>query len=373
MRLIDRYLFRQIMGPTLLATLALSAVAMLAEALSALGVVLTQRQSLSTFGKVILLAMPQLIVLILPIAVLVGGLIAVNRLQRDNEITVCFASGMSRWQVISPAIRLSAIIATFSLLITLWIQPLCYRALRDTLVGLRTDLVTSLVKPGQFTHPAAGVTVYAASVGENGTIYNLFIDRRLDQGRDTTILAREGRLQRHGIAPLLILRHGASQELSATGVLTFLSFDNYILDLSPLTAAKPTKRYKLSDQYIRELIFPDEEQTVDGEIPTPNVAEAHSRFSSPLYNLSFMALSLSAVLGSGFSRLGYGVRIAVVATVALVTRVLAFAIQNASVGWPTANLLQYVIPILVALVASRLLFPNTESCGRHQRAVRVTG
>ncbi len=373
MRLIDRYLFRQLLGPTLLATLALSAVAMLAEALSALGVVLTQRQSLSTFSKVILLAMPQLIVLILPIAVLVGGLIAVNRLQRDNEITICFASGMSRWQVISPAIRLSAIIATFSLLITLWIQPLCYRALRDTLVGVRTDLVASLIRPGQFTHPAPGVTVYATSVDEDGTIHNLFIDRRLEHGRDTTILAREGRLQRHGVAPLLILHHGANQELSTTGVLNFLSFDNYILDLSPLVAAKPAMRYKLSDQYIHELISPDTEQAVDGATPTPNVAEAHSRFSAPLYNLSFMALSLSAVLGSGFSRLGYGVRIAVVAMVALVTRVLGFAIQNASVGWPTANLLQYGTPILIALVAARLLFTNTASSGRHHRATQATG
>ena len=72
MRLIDRYLFRQLLGSTALATAALSAVAVLTEALSAIGVLLNQRQSPLVFAKVIVLAMPQLIVLILPVAVLVA-------------------------------------------------------------------------------------------------------------------------------------------------------------------------------------------------------------------------------------------------------------------------------------------------------------
>ncbi len=71
MRLIDRYLLRQLLGPTVLATAALTAVALLSTSLSQLDIIVSQRQSALVFLKVTLLAMPQLINMVLPIAVLV--------------------------------------------------------------------------------------------------------------------------------------------------------------------------------------------------------------------------------------------------------------------------------------------------------------
>jgi lipopolysaccharide export system permease protein len=355
MSLIEGYLYRQLRGPTLQATLALSGVAILSEALSAIGLVLNQRQSPLVYAKVILLAMPQLIVLVLPVAVLVAGLTAINRLHRDNEIVICFSSGMSRWRVISPAIRLSALVALVSLGITLWVQPLCYRALRDTLFTVRTDLLATMIRPGQFTHPSPGVTVYAQSVDEDGGIRNLFIDHRLNGGRETTITARDGRLRPGGAAPMLILRHGANQELSPTGALNYLAFDKYVLDLRPLMAGRPTVRYKLSDRYLHELFYPDLRQTWERANVGPMRAEGHARLAVPLYNVAFMFLALTAVIGGPFSRLGYGVRIAVVAAAALIARTLGFAAQAASGATPGLNLLQYAIPLTVALVCACML------------------
>jgi lipopolysaccharide export system permease protein len=367
MRLIDRYLFRQLLGPTLLATMALSAVAILTEALSAIGVLLNQRQSPLVFAKVILLAMPQLIVLILPVAVLVAGLMTINRLHRDNEIVICFSSGMSRWRVMAPAIRLSAMVAVLSMFITLWIQPLSYRALRDTLENVRTDLLATMIKPGQFTHPAPGVTVYAQSLDEDGTIHNLFIDRRLESGRDSTSTARDGRLQNNKYPPALIMHHGANQEYSPTGTLNYLSFDDYILDLRPMMVSKPTVIYKLSDRYPHELIFPDLRQDWDRANISPMLAEANSRLSAPLYNIAFMFLALAAVIGGRFSRMGYGARMAAVATVAVVTRTLGFAAQASAGANSMLNVLQYALPILVSVACAWILLRTKSKSGGARR------
>jgi lipopolysaccharide export system permease protein len=368
MSLIEEYLHRQLREPTFQATLALSGVAILSESLSAIGLVLNQRQSPLVFAKVILLAMPQLIVLILPVAVLVAGLVSINRLHRDNEIVICFSSGMSRWRVISPAIRLAAVVATLSLVITLWVQPLCYRALRDTLLAVRTDLLATMIRPGQFTHPAPGVTVYAQSVDEEGTIRNLFIDRRLHDGRDTTIAAREGRLRRGGGPPMMVLRHGSNQELSPTGVLNYLVFDKYVLDLRPLMGPSPALRYKLSDRYLHELFHPDLRQAWERANTGPMLAEAHSRLAAPLYNIAFMFLALTAVIGGPFSRVGYGARIAAVAAAALVARTLGFAAQAASGATPILNLLQYAIPVGVALVCAFILLRPGRATSASRRA-----
>src|SRR4051812_33553925 len=146
MRLIDRYLLRQLLGPTLLATAALTGVALLSQSLSALDLMVNQRQSALVFLQVTLLAMPQLINMVLPIAIFVAALVALNRLHTEQEIVVCFAGGMSRWRVISPAIRLAATIAFIALLSNLFLQPAASRAMREELFQVRTDLASTLVR-----------------------------------------------------------------------------------------------------------------------------------------------------------------------------------------------------------------------------------
>jgi len=356
MRLIERYLFRQLLGPTLLATAALTGVAILSESLSALNILLDQRQSPLVFAKIVLLAMPQLIVLILPVAVLVAGLVAMNRLHTEQEIVICFAGGMSRWRVISPAIQLSVIIALVSLILALWVQPLCYRALRETLLSVRTDLAATLIRPGQFTHPAPGLTVYAQSIDDYGEIHNLFINNATNKAHDSTVTAREGRLEGRDGGPVLVMHHGANQEFSATGTLNFLSFDEYVLDLRPLIAPDPVVRYKLSDRYPHELFFPDTRQAWERANIKKMMAEGHSRFAAPLYDIAFMAIAVAAVIGGAFSRLGYGARIAVAAGGALLTRTLGFAVQAAAGSTTELNALQYAVPLGAMLVAWAVLF-----------------
>ncbi len=227
MPLIRRYLFLQMLGPTLAAAAALTAVALLSQLLSGLDILVGQRQSPWVLAKITLLAMPQLLVLILPIALFVAALVSLNRLHTEQEIVICFNGGMSRWTVAAPAMALAGWVTLLCLALTLWIQPLCYRALRQTLESVRSDLVAVMIVPGRFTHPAPGVTVYAQSIDDEGTIHNLFIDRLDASRRDTTITARQGRFERRGGLPVLVLREGSNQELSATGVLNYLSFDDY--------------------------------------------------------------------------------------------------------------------------------------------------
>src|SRR3954470_1437846 len=140
MRLIDRYLLKQLLGPTVLAATALTAVALLSQSLAGLDLLVGQRQSGLVFLKITLLYMPQLINMILPVAVFVAALVALSRLHTEQEIVVCFAGGMSRWRVISPALRLAATIAFIMLLSNLFLQPPAQRLMRDELFKVRTDL-----------------------------------------------------------------------------------------------------------------------------------------------------------------------------------------------------------------------------------------
>jgi lipopolysaccharide export system permease protein len=364
LRLIDRYLLGQLMGPTLLATAALSGVALLSQSLSALDILVDQRQGPLIFAKITLLAMPQLVALILPVAILVAAFVALNRLQTEQEITICFTGGMSRWRVISPAIRLAAVVALISLCLSLWIQPLCFRVLRETLDEVRTDLAAALVKPGQFTHPAPGVTVYVQSADDLGGLHNIFIDVDRSPDRDTTITARAGMIAKRAGAPVLVMRQGATEEYSSVGVLNFLSFDEYVFDLRALAPSDHTVSYKLSDRYPHELFFPDTRREWERANRSKMLAEGHSRFAAPLYNLAFMALALAAVIGGPFSRMGYGARIATAGAAALITRTLGVGVQAAASGSPSLNVLQYLVPLVAVAASALILYPPATPLSR---------
>ena len=61
MRLIDRYMFRQLLGPSLAATAALAAVLTLSQTLTFLDILVGQKQGILVFAKVILLTLPQML------------------------------------------------------------------------------------------------------------------------------------------------------------------------------------------------------------------------------------------------------------------------------------------------------------------------
>lgn len=345
MRLIDRYLLRQLLGPTVLATVALAAVALLSTSLTQLDIIVSQRQSAFVFLEVTLLALPQLVNMILPIALLVAALVALNRLHTDQEIVVCFAGGMSRWRVIAPAMWLACGVAVIALFMNLWVQPAAARASREILFQVRTDLAATLVREGEFTAPAPGLTVYAQSIDSGGLIHNLFIHQTKSDGGATTYIADEGRMAKRGGKPVLLMHRGSNQEFSKTGVLNFLSFDDYVFDLSQFISGDELVHYKPSDRYLHELLFPDLKQDWEQKNRLKLLAEGHARLSSPLYNITFMAFALWAIIGGGFSRLGYGRRIAMIGGAAAALRILGFVVQAGSEDAAWINLLQYAVPL----------------------------
>ena len=356
MRLIDRYLLRQLLGPTLLATAALTAVALLSQSLSGLDLIVNQRQSAWVFLKITVLYMPQLINMILPIALFVAALVALNRLHTEQEIVVCFAGGMSRWRVISPAMRLAATVAFLALIMNLWVQPAAFRELRQELFEVRTDLASSLVREGEFTEPVKGLTVYAQSVDGKGDLHNLFIHQLKADGAATVYMANQGRIAKRNGQAVLILRDGSSQEFSPRGVLQFLTFNEYPFELGSLSNTGELIHYKPSDRYLHELLVPDLQQDWERRNRLGLMAEGHARLSSPLYNIAFMAMALSAILGGGFSRLGYGRRIASVGAAAAVVRIVGFGVQSACEDNAWMNILQYAVPLLATVIALRSVF-----------------
>ncbi|WP_439477318.1 LptF/LptG family permease [Brevundimonas sp.] len=355
MTLIQGYLFRQIARPVVGACAALAGIGILSQSLDQLEVIVERGQSVWVMVKLTLLAVPQLLAVIIPIGLFVGALIALTRLQREQELTAVFASGVTRWSAIRPAVRIAAIAALLTLVVTTVGQPWAQRQARAEAFAVRTDLAALLVEEGRFVKGPNGLTVYVQQIEQNGLLKNLFV-YMLDGDDAVTWDAAEARFGRIDGRPVLTMVNASTTRYSSRGVLTYGSFAQTVIDLSPYAAVTERVRYKPSDLYLPQLFNPSpgdlERVGSAGEL----MAEAHSRLSAPLYALMGMAMALTAIMGGQFSRTGYSLRIAKVAGVFLVVRIAGYGVVSASAwnGW--LNVFQYLLPIVATGVALRLLF-----------------
>jgi lipopolysaccharide export system permease protein len=364
MPFIQRYLFKQMLVPTLAATFALGGVAVLSNSLQLLNLVVSERQDALMFIRLVLYTIPFLFAFVIPITAFIAVLFALNKLYTEQEIVVCFASGMSRWEVASPVMRLSAYTALLMLVVNLWIAPVCQRAFREELFTARSDLAASLVKEGEFTDSAKGLTVYAQKVDSGGILHNLFVYQPKPDGSSATFDARTGIITHiHGV-PALVMRKGSNEQFSPTGTLNFLDFDEDTLDLTPYINTEDKLAYKPSDMYLHELVLPDPGVKIAKNERKKMLAEANARLSSPLYIPTFVMFALLAVIGGAFSRMGYARQIGLAALAALLVRLFGVTIQAACENTPWLNILQYLVPVVPGFWAARRLFRAPDTKGR---------
>ena len=349
MPLLQRYLFTQAFWPTVLTLAALALLALLTQSLQTLDLIVENRQSALTFLKITGLAFPQLIGIILPLAVFMAALYALNRMTGDSELIVAKASGVSPWQIGSPLVRLGVVAMIVHLIITLAVQPLSFRQMRAEVFKVRTDLASQLVQAGEFVSPARGLTLYAREITTDGRLQDVIIYDGRDDDTPRLHTAKTGSVQRTPAGAALLLQDGGVQQKMETGALDLVEFEDYRLDLSDAFAFDTQLRLKASDLFVHELLRPDPRAFVYGTQKAEYAAEGHARLSAPLYNVALVVLALCFMIRGEHLRLGYGRRIIVCAVLGFVLRLLGFAATSAAEGAPALNALQYGVPGAVIL------------------------
>lgn len=354
LRTLDRYIFRQLLVPVLGAVGALTAVALLSQSLAQFDLVVEHGQSAATFLRITLYSLPGLAGLIFPIALFVGLLIALTRMQGEHEFTAMFSAGVPLMKAAAPAIRLGVYFTLISLASNLFLQPLTARLFRQELFHIKTDLVSALVKEGDFATSDTGLTIYVQSLDQSGRMRGIFIRTPSPDGHDVTYSAKEGRIVHVDGSTILVMRKGSGQQIDAKGTLEVYPWDEYSVPLDSYFTSDDYLDYREGDRYMHELFFPVK---YDWEHlkATKLQAEAHSRLSGPLYCLSFVLLAVVAVIGGRYSRKGYAGRIAVACGVAAVVRILGVVAATLSATSMPLNILQYLVPIVPIWICLNML------------------
>jgi LPS export ABC transporter permease LptF/LPS export ABC transporter permease LptG len=307
-RLLDRYVAAEILPPAGLGVVLFSFILLLNHITQLTGILIARGADLHTILRIFLNLMPSILAITIPMAFLLGVLIAFGRLAADSEIVALRASGVSVARMLRPVVLLSLAAAGVTLYIMAVSLPESNQTYREIFYSLVVSKARSGVRPRVFNDDLIpGLVLYVSDIpAETGQWQNVFIHDARDPQKPRVILARSGRLaidrQRERVE--LRLQQGTRHSFSTVDPAHYQE-ERFLTLESPLdfTALFPKLPLSKGD---REMTLGELEQRIEklqrqGKPATeiaPFKVEWHKKFAIPGACVVFGLLGVGLSLGS---------------------------------------------------------------------------
>ncbi len=359
MSIFDRYMFRQAAGALILILLSLSGVVWIALALRQLNVVTSGSQDTMTFLLMTTLALPNLMVLIAPVALLVALIHTLTRLNDDSELIVLTASGANMWSVARPLLILALVVSLAVSAVNHFVMPWSLRELRNQVMKMRTDLIGQVIQPGRFSSPEWALTFHIRDRALNGDLQGVMMQDNRDPKQSMTYLAEKGVIQKVAATSYLYMTNGhIIRRENVKEPPQIIAFDSYAVDLDRFEKPGTTPELKPRERYYRELAHPAANDPDFVRQPGFFRAELHERFSNPLYPFAFVLIALAFVgqAKSNRQKRWQGITAAVV--FGFMIRVIGLGTNNLVVINAKWVPLLYAIPLGAVVLAMAMIWRN---------------
>ncbi len=289
--ILQRYILREIAVPASVAMALLAAVYAAYSATDVLSEAVAGRVAGNTILQLVALRTLIASEVLLPTALYLAVVWGFVRLDRDAELAVLRASGVSLGQLFVPVLWVALIGAALVALLTLELRPWAYR----TSYAIEARLVTGdpkTLEPGRFYQVGERLVLIADSVTPGGVIRDVFAEERRDEGTQV-IRAKE----------LHVLADGAGERR----VMEFRNGTAYLLRAPG--AGDQAQRFDVlrypaegGSQQVRNQRRAKPSGVLVGSSELKDIAELQWRASLPV-TTGLMAL-LSAAIGIGRPRTG---------------------------------------------------------------------
>jgi lipopolysaccharide export system permease protein len=135
-KLLSRYLLRQLAAPFLFALAALTSLMLLSQIAKKFGSLVGKGLPWTVIGEVFALSVPFIVAMTLPMAVLLAVLYAFSHLAADNELTAMRASGISVYQTLVPVMAWGVFMSAFNFAFVDQVLPRSNARLRNLLIDI---------------------------------------------------------------------------------------------------------------------------------------------------------------------------------------------------------------------------------------------
>jgi lipopolysaccharide export system permease protein len=206
-RILDRYLFGELLIPFALNLLFFTFVFLMAKILDLTNLIVNYRIGLGTVLLMLLYTMPTFLEFVIPMAVMMAVLLSFMRFSSDNEIIALKAGGVSLYRVMAPVLCFCLLGALATLWITVYAAAWGRTALRELTQRILTSNLDIGLKERTFNDNFKDVMFYVTEIDTRTKgLRDVFIEDRRDPARVITVVAPEGTLFRQADEAAYLLR-----------------------------------------------------------------------------------------------------------------------------------------------------------------------
>jgi len=191
LRILDRYILREVVVNWLAVTGVLLAILITNQVAKVLARAAESMYPRGMVLELIMLSVVQNLALVVPIALLLGIVLALGRLYHDSEMAAAQACGAGSRPVMLPVLAFTAFLALLVSGISLYVSP----AATQRMLDLRSEAL----RAGQFAPITAGkfrmfgggsTVVYAQGSEADGTLTRVFVERERDDRLEIALAQR---------------------------------------------------------------------------------------------------------------------------------------------------------------------------------------
>lgn len=301
-----RYVFWEITTPFFLVLFVFTGILFLLRSLKLVDMVINKNVPLTDIILLFSYIIPAFLELAIPMALLIGVMLAFGRLSADSELVVIRATGTSISQLVKPVFAFALLALGACTMMSLYFRPWADYRLGIGIFEIAKLKATSGLIPGVF-NDLNNLTIYAATIDQDtGRLSNVIIADRRDDANPRTFLAQYGDLIANQAERTLSLRLYDGMIHEGRGLnfhLTNFQINSIGLNQDELFSDTSTKDgKKTKEMFISEL---NEYREILKHTPMPHPieftrsiakceVEYHRRFAIPVSCLcvALMAMAL---------------------------------------------------------------------------------
>ncbi|MEP2944287.1 MAG: LPS export ABC transporter permease LptF [Hyphomicrobiales bacterium] len=363
MNRIQIYIFGRALKAFVLTLAVLVGVIWLTQALEQLDLMTNKGQSFTLFLQITWLVLPKFLSFIAPIAVLVATIYTLNSLNNDSELVIMTNSGAKPFSILKPLLVLASLVMIADSAVAHYFSPNSRQQLRAFFTEVNSDLISSIIKPGEFANINDGITFYVGSRDGNGIFKDVFVSDNRDETQSLTYLANLGAITRTSEGTFFVLQNGTiHRRPKDRDSISIIDYSSYAFDLSTFQRAIPDelKFKKPSENFTPYLFKVDPKNVAFVRAPAKFFSELHGRFAEPLYSISYVLIAFFFLGRAETTRQGLGLSILSTFLCVFALRACGFAAQSIASDYPGINFIQYVLPIGAIILCTVLILLNIE-------------
>ena len=253
------------------------------------------------FEQILLLfsyILPAFLEVTVPMAMLLGVILAIGRLSSDSEIIAMRASGVSLYQIAQPIVAFALVVWIGSFMLSLHARPWGNAALKAGIFELARTRATAGLKEQVFNDEFAGLVIYSEKIEPPGTqLKRILISDYRTGGAGNTVIANRGEIIADQAAQTLNLRlfdgtifTNAPQR--QTYERTDFKIYDVLLDLGESLGNLPSRRIDANELPLAELRARITSQQAAGLPALSERVEMQRRLAVPFAALIFALLGI---------------------------------------------------------------------------------